>query len=726
MIIEVPEKVAKKTVIKRDGKKVEFDGAKIALAIQKGFGDIIGNEDLANAKYNQTDVNKVYSKVLSRIEKIEGERIKIEEIQDLIEEELKNNGYQDVYEAFSSYREKRAQSRQLFFDEKKQHKFLKALENLGLKSVENEEKASKDSETTMSTMLQYGSTISRQFAITYLMKKKFSEANENGDIFIHDMDFVPMGTTSCTQINLEKLYEDGFSAGFCFLRSPNDISSYTALAAIAIESNQNDQHGEQGIPAFDYYMAPGVLKTFKKQFKEIIFNYLELTDFDKFIAINGIEREIDKISTIEFDSSIFDKYCRESEELKRMFRISYKKAIEKTNRITYQAMESFIHTLNTARTKVEGQIQASSINFGTDISKEGRMVIKNFLKASEAGLGNHESSIFPISIFKVKEGINYNKEDPNYDLFKLACEVAMKRGFPKFSFLDAPFNNKFYIKGKFETEVAYMGTYARIMDNITDSNKETSIGRGNLSVTTINLPRLGIKYGSISNEKVNLKGFFADLEEKMDLVKDQLIERYEIQCKKRTYNFPFLIGQQIWLDSEKLKDTDNLKKVLKHGTLSIGFVGLAECLKALTGKHHGESEEAQKLGKKIIKTMREKCDEYSKKYNLNFTLVATPEGEITGKLIKLDQAIYGKLKGITDKDQYTNSFHVPAQCKISVENKIKLEAPYHEYTNGGHITNIYLEKNQDVEDFMNIVHLMKEQGIGYGAIRITDKNDFKY
>ncbi len=725
MIIEVPEKVAKKTVIKRDGKKVEFDGAKIALAIQKGFGDIVGNEDLANAKYNQTDVNKVYSKVLSRIEKIEGERIKIEEIQDLIEEELKNNGYQDVYEAFSSYREKRAQSRQLFFDEKKQHKFLKALENLGLKSAEGEEKVNKEGETTMSTMLEYGGTISRQFAITYLMKKKFSEAHENGDIFIHDMDFIPMGTTSCTQINLEKLYEDGFSAGFCFLRSPNDIRSYTALATIAIESNQNDQHGEQGIPAFDYYMAPGVLKTFKKQLKQIIFDYLELTDFDKFIAINGIEREIEKINTIEFDSSIFDKYCRDSEELKRMFRISYKKALEKTNRITYQAMESFIHTLNTMQAKVGSQIPASSINFGTDTSKEGRMVIKNFLEAAEAGLGNHETSTFPISIFKVKEGVNYNEGEPNYDLFKLACRVSMKRDFPTFSFLDAPFNKKFYKPNKIETEVAYMGTSARVMENEVDSNKETSIGRGNLSLTTINLPRLGIKYGVVSNEKANLNGFFEELEEKLDLSKDQLIERYEIQCKKKAYNFPFLMGEQIWLDSEKIKETDNLKKVLKHGTLSIGFVGLAECLKALTGKHHGESEEAQKLGKKIIKTMRAKCDEYSKKYNMNFNLVATPDGEITGKLIKLDQAIYGKLKGITDKESYTNSFHIPSQCKVTAKEKILLEAPYHQYTNGGHITKIYLEKNQDVNDFINIIHVMKEQGIGYGAIRTNDKNDLK-
>ena len=410
MFIEVSKKVAQKTVIKRDGKKVEFDGTKIALAIQKGFGDIIQEENDEPPKYDDTDVNKVYSKVLSRIEELEGDRIKIEEIQDLIEEELKNNGYQDVYEAFSSYREKRAQSRQLFFDEKKQHKFLKALENLGLKATNEEdtkkENLSQNKDTPMDMMFQYGSTISRQFAMTYLMKKKFSEAHENGDIYIHDMDFLPMGTTTCCQIDLNKLYKDGFTVGYGFIREPNDIMTYATLAAIVIQSNQNDQHGEQGLPNFDYYLAPGVLKTFKKQFKQLIFDYLELTDFDKFIAINGIEREIEKISTIEFDPSIFDKYCRESQELKRMFKLCYEKALQKTDERTYQAMEAFIHNLNTIHTRAGATVPFSSVNLGTDTSPEGRMVIKNFLIATEAGLGNHEKAIFPISIFKIKEDIS--------------------------------------------------------------------------------------------------------------------------------------------------------------------------------------------------------------------------------------------------------------------------------------------------------------------------------
>ena len=720
MFIEVPEKVAQKTVIKRDGKKVEFDGAKIALAIQKGFGDVIELEPTTN-KYDETDVNKVYSKVLSRIEKLEGERIKIEEIQDLIEEELKNNGYKDVYEAFSSYREKRAQSRQLFFDEKKQHKFLKALENLGLKSIQDDSKnINQDKRTPMNTMLRYGSTISRQFAITYLIKKKFSEAHENGDIYIHDMDFLPMGTTTCTQINLEKLYEDGFVVGYGFIRKPNDIMSYASLAAIAIQSNQNDQHGQQGIPAFDYYMAPGVLKTFKKQFKQIVFDYLELTDFDKFIAVNGIEREIEKINTIEFDISIFDKYCRESEELKRMFRICYEKAMQKTDSATYQAMEAFIHNLNTIRTRAGASVPFSSINFGTDTSPEGRMVTKNFLKATEAGLGNHETAIFPISIFKIKEGVNYSKTDPNYDLLELACKVSVKRMLPRFSFLDASFNKKFFKENNYDTEVAYMGNSIRVIENIVDSNKVVTSGRGNLSYTTINLPRIGIKHGNIANKKLGINEFFEELEEKLDLVKDELLERFEIQCKKNSSNFPFLLGQNIWIDSEKLKDTDNLRKVLKHGTLSIGFTGLAECLKALTGESQAESEETQNLGLKIVKFMKQKCDEYCKKYNLNFTLIATESEKVSSKFVKLDRAIYGKRKGITDKEHYTNSFYIPESTKISVENKIKLEAPYHAYTNGGHITYVSLGslKENKEQELMKVLKIMKEQEIGYGALTI--------
>ena len=708
-------------VIKRDGKRVNFDGSKIALAIKKGF-DSVYTEDEETHKYIDKDIYKIYNKVIEKIEKSEKEKIKIEEIQDLIEEQLKLNGYEDVYESFKAYRERRAQSRQIFFDEKKQHKFLKALENLGLKSAHEEdakrENANIDGDTAMGTMLQYGSTVSKEFSKSYLMKRKFAEAHDSGDIHIHDMDFLPMGTTTCCQIDLNKLYTDGFSTGHGFLREPNDIMSYSSLAAIAIQSNQNDQHGGQSIPAFDYYMAPGVLKTFKKQFKQTVYDFLELTDYIKFIAINGITREIDKLTSIEFDISIFDAYCRDAENLKRMFRLSYKKALEKTNRITYQAMEAFIHNLNTMHSRAGAQVPFSSVNFGTDTSPEGRMVIKNFLLATEEGLGKGETPIFPISIFKIKEGVNYNPEDKNYDLFKLACKVSAKRLFPNFSFIDAPFNLEYYNPEDYNTEVAYMGCRTRVLGNHVDPNKAVTAGRGNLSFTSINLPRLGIKHGILNGEKADIEGFYKELEEKLELVKDQLLERFEIQCNKRIYNFPFLLGQGVWLDSEKLKPGDKLRKIYKHGTLSVGFIGLAECLKALTGKHHGESEEAQKLGLEIIGFMRKKMDEYSEKYNLNFTLLATPAEGLSGRFTAMDKAIYGKIKGVTDREYYTNSFHVPVYYKTTVEHKIKTEAPYHAFTNAGHISYIELDGDttENVEAFEKVIRIMKEAGIGYGAV----------
>ena len=714
------EKLDYLTVIKRSGKKVEWNGTKIAIAIKKAFDSLEKDEE---NHYSEKDVNKVYNSVIKRIEKEykDEEKIKIEAIQDLIESELQKQGYPDVYKEFADYRERRNVSRQVFFGEKKQHKFLKALESLGLKSAsevnDKRENANVDGDTAMGTMLQYGSTVSKEFAKAYLMKPKFAEAHDNGDIHIHDMDFLPMGTTTCCQIDLNKLFKNGFSTGHGYLRQPKDIISYTALAAIAIQANQNDQHGGQAIPAFDYYMAPGVLATFKKQLKQSIYDYLDLTDFEYYINMDRVAKEIDKLKTIDIDLNIFDSFTKGSKQLERLFEKAYEKAYEKTDRQTYQAMEAFIHNLNTMHSRAGAQVPFSSINFGTDTSPEGRMVIKNYLLATDAGLGNHETPIFPISIFKVKEGVNYNKEDKNYDLFKLACEVSAKRLFPNFSFIDAPFNLEYYDPNNYETEVGYMGCRTRVLANVVDPNKSITPGRGNLSFTSINLPRLGIKHGIVSGE-TDLDGFFKELEELMDLVKDQLLERFEIQCSKRIYNFPFLLGQGVWIDSEKLKTNDRLRKVLKHGTLTIGFIGLAECLKALIGKHHGESEEAQKLGIKIIGFMRKKIDEYAKEYNLNFSLIATPAEGLSGRFTNIDKAIYGKIKGVTDREYYTNSFHVPVYYNISAVKKIQLEAPYHAFTNGGHITYVELDGDtaMNIDAFEQIIRTMHDNGIGYGAI----------
>ena len=721
-MINTEEKLNELKVVKRNGKKVDFNGSKIAVAIKKGFDSLIVEDQ--EPKYSEKDIQKVYQNVIKRIEKDykDAEKIKIEEIQDLIEEVLQKYKYDDVYTSFSTYRDRRTASRQLFADEKKMHKFLKSLEGLGLKNAFEEdskrENANIDGNSAMGTMLQFGSTVTKEFAKAYLMKKKYAEAHDNGDIHIHDMDFLAMGTTTCTQIDLNKLFKNGFSTGHGHLREPKDIMSYGALAAIAIQSNQNDQHGGQAIPAFDYYMAPGVLKTFKKQFKQAISELLTFTDFINFVNMDKVEKEVDKLESIDLDIEMFSNFYKESSEVKRIFSSAYDTALAKTDRQTYQSMEAFVHNLNTMHSRAGAQVPFSSINFGTDTSPEGRMVIKNYLLSVDAGLGKNETPIFPISIFKVKEGVNYNQGEPNYDLFKLACKVSSKRLFPNFSFLDSSFNKPFYKPGDFATEVGYMGCRTRVMGNVVDPNKAVTPGRGNLSFTSINLPRIGIKHGIVSNEKTDIKGFYEELGELMDMVKDQLLERFEIQCNKRMYNFPFLLEQGVWIDSEKLKPNDRLRKVLKHGTLSIGFIGLAECLKALIGEHHGESDKAQKLGLEIIGFMRKKCDEYSEKYNLNFTCLATPAEGLSGRFVAIDKVIYGKIKGITDREYYTNSFHIPVYYNISIVDKLKKEGPYHKLTNAGHISYIELDGNtsENLEAFEKVVRIMKESDIGYGAI----------
>jgi len=723
---EVEEKLDL-VVVKRNGKKVDFDATKIALAIKKGFDSINEqDEETGKYKYDTKDITKVTNDVIKTIEKEykDKDKIKIEEIQDLIEESLEKKGYNEVHDSFAEYRERRAQSRDMFIDDKRMHKFLKTIEGLGLKSANEDdtkrENANVDGDTAMGTMLQYGSTVSKEFAKAYLIKKKFADAHDNGEIHIHDMDFLPMGTTTCMQIELDRLFKKGFSTGHGYLRPPKDISSFSALAAIAVQANQNDQHGGQSIPAFDYFMAPGVLLTFKKQFKQQLNDFLDLEGLLSHISMDRVAREIDKLESINFGIEIFAPIYKESGQIERLFEKAYEKAVAKTDRLTYQAMEAFIHNLNTMHSRAGAQVPFSSINFGTDISPEGRMVSMNFLKATDAGLGKGETPIFPVSIFKVKEGINFNVEDPNYDIFRKACEVSAKRLFPNFSFLDAPFNLEYYKQGDYRSEVSYMGCRTRLMSDVTDLNNQTTGGRGNLSFTSINLPRIGIKHGICLKErdKADMDAFYKELEETMELVRDQLLERFEIQCNKRCYNFPFLIQQGVWTDGEKLKPTDRMRKILKHGSLTLGFIGLAETLKALIGEHQGESEEAQKLGLEIIGFMRKKADEFAKEYNLNFTLLATPAEGLSGRFVNIDKAIYGKIKGVTDRDYYTNSFHVPVYYNTSIKHKLEIEAPYHNLTNGGHISYIEFDGNtaMNVDAFESVIRMMEELGIGYGAI----------
>ena len=688
------EKLSSMIVIKRDGKKVNFDGTKIAIAIKKGFDSV--------EKYEEDDVNKIYNKVIEKIISKNAERIKIEEIQDLIEEELKENGYEDVYTSFSTYRENRAQSREIFFDEKRKHKFLKALEKLGLKTKENAEIVL-DNKTAKQTMSAYGSTVSKEFATSYLIKKKFAENHENGDIYIHNLDFYPMGTTESCEIDLEKLFTDGFSTENSSIREPQNIFTYSVLSIIAVSGNQKDQEGEQGIPAFDYYMAPGVLRTFKKQFRQSIYDILEYTDYDKFIAINGIEREIDKLNTIDFDIENFYKFTRGAEELKRMFRITYKSALDKTNKLVYQAMEAFVHNLNSLCTE-NNNAKFTTINIGTDTSMEGRMVTLNLFKCIEEGIGNNEKPISPITVFKVKKGSNYNKDDKNYDLLQKACELVKNKKNICFEFLDTSFNSQKYKEGDYNTEVAYLESGSRIIDNVIDEDKEIVPGRGILSTTTINLPRIALKH------KDNMDEFFIELNQKMELVKDQLLERLEIQGNKKVYNFPFLMKENVWIDSEKLKLEDKVKKILKQGIMKISFLGLNETLIILTGKNHAESKEAQKLGLKIVGKMRKKVDYFCDKYNLNFSLAGESDINLAKEFMEFDRIIFGKVKGVTDKDAYTTSFEIPKECEW--EKKIKIEAPYHELTNGGHITTVYTKENIE-----KVLEKMYNSDIGFGKIK---------
>ena len=703
-------------VVKRSGQRVNFNDTKIALAIKKGFDSVYDD-------YDEKIVNSVKEKVLSHIEKEYKDRktIGVEDIQDIIEETLKKMKHEDVYNSYKNYRERRTASREAFVV-KQQHKFVKAIESLGLKSAAEEnakrENANVDGDGPMGTMLHFGSTVSKEFAKAYLMDNKYARAHDEGAIHIHDLDFWAMGTTTCTQIDLNKLFKNGFSTGHGYLRTPNSIASYSALAAIAIQSNQNEQHGGQSIPAFDYYMAPGVLKTFKKEFKQELSELLKIEGFDGFINFDKVIENIDKLNSIEFDFDIFKDITSKSERVNELFKYGYDNAIRKTDRATFQAMEAFIHNLNTMHSRAGAQVPFSSVNFGTDTSPEGRMVIKNYLLATDEGLGHGETPIFPISIFKVKEGINYNKEDPSYDLFRLACKVSAKRLFPNFSFLDSSFNKPFYVAGDYNTEVGYMGCRTRVLANV--CGPSVTPGRGNLSFTSVNLPRIGIKYGIAlgEREKADMKGFYKELDETMDLVKGQLLQRFECQCSKSVSNFKFLLGSHVWINSEKLEPGSKIRTVLKHGTLSIGFIGLAETLKALIGEHHGESEKAQKLGLEIVKHMREKCDEYTNEYNLNFTCLATPAEVLSGRFVAIDRSIYGKLKGITDRDYYTNSFHVPVYYKTTAKHKMEVEGKYHKYTNAGHISYVELDGDtvNNVDAFEKVVRIMHDNDVGYGAI----------
>ena len=702
-------------ITKRDGRRVVYDEGKIAAAIERAF-------DAVESGKGNEEAKRLAGIVTREINARESAEIpSVEDIQDQVEQTLITEGYAKTAKAYILYRAERSRTREA------KTRLMHILEDITFKDASESdvkrENANIDGDTAMGTMLKYGSESAKQFYDMYVLNPEHARAHREGDIHIHDLDFLTL-TTTCTQIDLTQLFKGGFSTGHGVLREPQDIGSYSALACIAIQSNQNDQHGGQAIASFDYDMAPGVAKTYIKEYRralgaalELLLNHDAANEEAKSI-VRQIENEIGAKPTLkpnkEFDDALRERLTAMSDEAtaERIIHYATERGYSETERRTYQAMEAFIHNLNTMHSRAGAQTPFSSINYGMDTSPEARMVMRNLLLATESGLGNGETPIFPIQIFRVKEGVSYNPGDPNYDLFRLAIRVSAKRLFPNFSFVDAPFNLKYYKPGHHETEIAYMGCRTRVIGNVYDPTREVCNRRGNLSFTSINLPRIAIEsHGDIDK-------FFKTLDERMDLVFEQLDERFEIQARKKVRNYPFLMGEGVWLDSEKLGWDDEVREVLKHGTLSVGFIGLAETLVALIGEHHGQSERAQQLGLKIIGHMRDRCDARSEEKKLNYTLLATPAEGLSGRFVKIDQKRYGKLDGITDREYYTNSFHIPVYYPISAFDKIRLEAPYHALTNAGHISYIEMDGDptKNLDAFEAVVRAMHDAGIGYGSI----------
>lgn len=701
------------SIIKRDGRHVPFDLNKITEAVNKAFIASIHRDDIEYAQ-------QLANKVLYEIEEQGWENPTVEQVQDCVEQVLIGNGHVRTAKSYIVYRSERTRVREM------KTNLMQIYEDITFKEAKDSdiqrENANVNADTAMGTMLKYGSEGAKQFFEMFVLKPEHSKAHLEGDIHIHDLDFLTM-TTTCTQIDLIHLFHGGFSTGHGVLREPNDISSYAALACIAIQSNQNDQHGGQSIVNFDYGMAPGVIKTYKRIYTANLAKSLELLDGrpvdgeelkqlrEKLIQEGLVLRMGDHDAYQEAERQALEEKGYSLEVVKKAQQFALESTLRETDRATYQAMEAFIHNLNTMNSRAGAQTPFSSINYGMDTSAEGRMVVKNVLLANEAGLGNGETPIFPIQIFRVKEGISYNPEDPNYDLFKLACRVSAKRLFPNFSFVDAPFNAQYY-NGTPETEIAYMGCRTRVIANEYDKSRQICNRRGNLSFTSINLPRIAMK------AKGDINWFFEELDRKIDLVIEQLMDRFEIQGKKKVKNYPFLMGNGVWLDSETLGPEDTVREVLKHGTLSIGFIGLAETLVALVGQHHGESEKAQNLGLDIVSHMRKRMDEECEKTGLNFSLLATPAEGLSGRFVRMDKERYGEIKGVTDREYYTNSFHVPVYYNISAFEKIKKEAPYHALTNAGHISYVELDGDptKNLEAFEKVIRAMHDAGIGYGSI----------
>ena len=688
-----------KTVTKRSGTTVSYDRNKIVNAIAGANRDASTEQDRLQA----SDIDAVTNTIELAI--AEHDSIGVEEIQDVVEKSLMEHGFFDVAKQYIVYREKHARRREA---QKKLMETYRDIFFADSKSVDlKRDNANINTDASMGIMLKLGAEGSKHFVDNYVLPEEYAVADHENYIHIHDKDF-SLITFNCCQIDLLKLFHGGFSTGHGFLREPNSIRSYASLACIAIQSNQNDMFGGQSINAFDYAMAEGVKKSFKKAVLAEIKRasiYCEIpevnvgnVDFDICrYSENGNPAAVEHLSKVlglneKLSNTIYHEACKDVEEE------------------THQAMEALIHNFNTLHSRAGAQVPFSSINYGMDTSPEGRLATREVLNATEAGLGNGETPIFPISVFQLKSGVNYDFDDPNYDLFQKACRVSAKRLFPNFVNIDAPYNLQYYKPGDYNSYIATMGCRTRVMSNV--NGPEESGSRGNFAFVTINLPKLALE------AERNIDKFFELFDKYIQLSHDYILFRLKIIEEKHVYNYPFLMGQGVWMGSDKLKSTDSIKEVLKHASLSIGFCGLAECLVALIGKHHGESEEAQKLGLKIVGHLRERTDKFTAEEHKNWTTFATPAESTAGQFQRANRKKYGKIKGITDRNYMTNSNHVPVYYHMSVMKKIEIEAPYHALCNAGHIAYIEIDGDpaKNPTAFEAVIRAMHDANMGYFSI----------
>lgn len=687
---------------KRNGKTAEFDPIKIDMVLDKAAADF---PDLHNGELNNLKsqiINIITDEAAKQQDK--EDLFTVEDCQDLIVSSLRKLGYRKVANHFQKVREERAVDRELraVFD---------IVSNEETK--EKTENANVDGYTMSGRHLHISEDVIKIHSSKHIFSKKVMDAKNDGLIYIHDQGWASLGSLTCNQIDIPKLFKGGFSTGHGYLREPGGIKTAFMLSAIAIQSSQNDYHGGQSIPNFDFSLAPFIMKSFRKY----IYKHLESANIYMDLNITAL-KEIKALITnpgyiTEFDaSSTIQKLEKDYPSLVGLWSKIVDLAVKDTEDEAYQGAEGLVHNLNTMHSRAGAQVPFSSINFGCDTSEAGRLVTKVILQAQMAGLGKHETPIFPILIYQLKKGINFNPEDPNYDLFRLAMECSSKRLFPTYAFVDASFNLPFYERDPYYGIINTMGCRTRVMSNL--NGREGAIGRGNLSFNSVNLPMIALNAGG------NINKFYKQLEDAMKLADQALLERLEVQSRQQKRNLPFMAGCGMWLDTDEMDDLDEIRDALKHGTLSIGFVGLAEALVVLIGKHHGESKEADKLGYDIVSFMKDYCDRRANETHLNYSCLGTPAETYCYTALKQVREKYGVIPGVTNKEYFTNSSHVPVGYKIGIKDKIDIEGKYHKLENAGHICYVEVDGDisQNLDAFEEILHYMSDADVGYGAVNI--------